>query len=131
MMFFRQQPNPGPSDTDRTAQFQALVEIIRTEIRVGVDPLRGDIATLKSAVDEVRQQQRQMYSREVMDLKLKERDDAITALRQDHEEMVTSVRTLNSTIGGFWKQAFVTAGIVLGPLSTLIVLWPKLAALFQ
>lgn len=128
MMFFRQQPT---SDTDRTAQFQALVEIIRTEIRVGVDPLRGDIATLKSAVDEVRQQQRQMYSREVMDLKLKERDDGLHQLRADHEELVNAHRTLSGVVGGFWKQAFITAAIVLSPLSTLIVLWPKLLSLFH
>lgn len=122
----RQQPEPQqphfPSETERTAQFQALVEIIRTEIRVGVDPLRSDVQNLKLAIEDVRRTQDRMYNREVVDLKFADRDNQLRALREDHEELVKTHSALDAKVGGQTKQFFITASIVLSPIAILVAL---------
>lgn len=121
-----QQPQPSQTDTDRAAQFQALVEIIRTEIRVGVDPLRGDIATLKAAIEDVRRAQQLVYTREVMDLKLRERDDAIRITREENKELSQDIADLRKTIGAFWMTSLTRVGAVAGTFAAVLGLWQLL-----
>jgi len=128
MPFFRDtNPNRFPyssnqTDSDRAAQFTALVEIIRTEIRVGVDPLRNDVQNLKASVDDVRRAQDRMYSREVVDLKFADRDAQLKELRNDHEELVKAHKALDSRFGGQAKQILMAVGLILSPISLLIAI---------
>lgn len=125
----RTQGPQGPDDATRAAQFTTLVEIIRTEIRVGVDPLRSDMQNLKIAVEDVRRQQDKMYSREMVDLKFADRDAQLKDLRADHDALVKSHEALNTRFGGQAKQLLIFTGLILSPISLLLTILFQIHAL--
>ena len=115
---------------NKEAEYRVFLDAVRAEIRAGVEPLSKEIGGIKEAVERVEKAQSEMYTREVMDLKLKERDERLDALSKGHEDLQASIGAVHSRIGGFWKNTFITAGIVLGPLATVIGLWPHVTSLF-
>ncbi len=119
---------------NKEAEYRVFLDAVRAEIRAGVEPLGREIGGVKEAVERVEAAQKDMYTKEVMDLKLKERDDHIAALEAAHAGTSARVNDLSARLGGFWKQAFITGGIVLGPIGALLAIilnWHNLLSLFH
>lgn len=96
-----------------------LIEAVRSEIRAGVAPLSEQVLALKDAVQRLEAAQQAMYTKEVTDLKFKERDDRIEALESRLEK-------LQSGFGSLWQNTATRVGafIVLG--ISLFNLWDAL-----
>lgn len=96
-----------------------LIEAVRSEIRAGVAPLTRDMAALKEAVERLESAQQAMYTKEVTDLKFKERDDRIKALEE-------SLAKLQSGFGSLWQNTAFKVGIFIGLAVSLFNLWDLL-----
>lgn len=89
--------------------YERLVGVIRAELDLSLKPVTEALGRVEAAVEKT-------YSREVMDEKLKQRDDRIK-LQGDE------IKELKTLVGSFWSNALLKASSALGFVALLLELW--------